>query len=402
MTVQATPRRAGPAKSDGVNTVYPFSFKVFKETDVAVFKDLPTLVGAGEDVQLAYGTDYTVTLNADQNISPGGVVTLVAPLDSGLHLSITSAVPAEQQIDLTNHDGMLPMTLNTGYDKDVILIQQLEEKVSRALIVPITSETTPQEAMQNLLSAQEDARKFADQAKDSAAAAKDSEDKAAEYAKTATILAPVKDAITTVATDIESVKTVALNDENVKIVATNIESVKTDAVNIDAIIAAAKIKDSIVLVADNKANVNVVAGSITNVNTVAAGMDHVDAVAGGIDDVKDVAEGLTDIHKIANDLQGGVCELSIVSLGSLADPIAEECTPTGGYIKVVVDNLTAIGTVSENIDDIVFLAEHWSDKTFIRDDLTSPLFTWSSEKINAVIGTPVDLVAIFNKELATN
>lgn len=400
MTVQAIPRRAGPAKSDGTTTVYPFSFKVFKETDVAVFKDSPTVVGAGEDIQLIYGTDYTVSLNTDQDISPGGTVTLTTPLAAGLHLSITSAVPAEQLINLTNHDGLLPRTLNTGYDKDVILVQQLEEKMARALLVPITSEKTPQDTMQDLLSAQEDARKYADQAKQSATEAKASEEKAAEYAETATILAPIKGAITTVAQDIEAVKTVALNDENIKIVAANINYVRIDAQNIDAIIAAVNIKQAIVDVAGNKANIDTVAGSIGNVNIVGDNIQHVTNVSGSLDDVTNVSGSIEDIKKIAEDLgQESVCELAILSYGSITNPVEQNCSPTGGYIKLVADNIGAINTNAENIDDIVFLAQHWNDLRFIRDDITAPDSTWSSRKLFDLIGTPTDLVSLFEAHL---
>lgn len=115
---------------------------------------------------------------------------------------------------LTNHDGMLPTTLNDSADKAIALIQELKEAVGRTLRVPASSDKTPEDLTEELLSAQNDARKYADAAQQSAEEAKKSELKTAEYAEAATAIVPFKAEIKTVADNIETVKTVGQNVES--------------------------------------------------------------------------------------------------------------------------------------------------------------------------------------------
>lgn len=118
---------------------------------------------AGETLTL--GTDYTVKLNADQNEKAGGTVTLVFPLAEGLRLSILSAITPDQQMVLTNHDGMLPTTLNDSADKAIALIQELQELLGRGITVPATSGMSPEELLGSLLDAAKDAQFSAEEAK---------------------------------------------------------------------------------------------------------------------------------------------------------------------------------------------------------------------------------------------
>lgn len=65
-------RLAGPYTGAGLKT-FSFSFKIFEETDVYVATSFSDLEAA---VNLSYGTDYSVTMNSDQDAAPGGSVTL--------------------------------------------------------------------------------------------------------------------------------------------------------------------------------------------------------------------------------------------------------------------------------------------------------------------------------------
>ena len=152
MSVQNVPRRAGPSVGDNIATAFSFTFKVFKESEVAVVRSSSTEVWA-TDQALTLGTDYTVKLNKDQDISPGGVVTLAEPLPDGVRLTILSAIAPDQLVVLTNHDGFLPETLNDVHDKAVALIQQLLELLGRAVFLPATSTMTAEELAKRLLEA---------------------------------------------------------------------------------------------------------------------------------------------------------------------------------------------------------------------------------------------------------
>ncbi|MFQ9285835.1 MAG: tail fiber domain-containing protein [Sutterella wadsworthensis] len=164
MSVQNITRRAGPYVGTGLVSAYTFAFKVFRSEDVKVVRSASSDANA-QDETLTLGTDYTVKLNADQNEKAGGTVTLVFPLAEGLRLSILSAITPDQQMVLTNHDGMLPTTLNDSADKAIALIQELQELLGRGITVPATSGMSPEELLGSLLDAAKDAQFSAEEAK---------------------------------------------------------------------------------------------------------------------------------------------------------------------------------------------------------------------------------------------
>lgn len=136
MTVSSTTRKAGPYIGNGVTPSFPFTFKVFSASDVLVVRADAT----GAETTLALTADYMVSLNADQNASPGGTVTPVVVLDTGLTLTISSQVDYLQPVDLTNNGGFYPAVINTALDRLTILAQQLLEKVGRSLKMAISAQ----------------------------------------------------------------------------------------------------------------------------------------------------------------------------------------------------------------------------------------------------------------------
>lgn len=167
MSISSTTRKAGPYTGNGSTTVLPFSFKVFTSADVRVVRtDL-----AGVESDLTLTTDYTVTLNADQDSNPGGTVTLVTAAASGFLTTITSEVDDLQPLVLTNAGGFYPSVINTALDRLTIMVQQVAEKVGRAVKVNISSTTTPDDLVASLQSAAADATVAAVEAEASAALA---------------------------------------------------------------------------------------------------------------------------------------------------------------------------------------------------------------------------------------
>ena len=135
MTISTELRRAGPFTGNGATTAFPFSFKVFAASDVAVTR----ADTQGAETALVLNSDFTVALNPDQDAVPGGTVTLAAPLASGHRLTVTSAVPNLQPTDITNNGGFYPRVIEDALDRHVAQIQQIDEKVDRALKVAVTS-----------------------------------------------------------------------------------------------------------------------------------------------------------------------------------------------------------------------------------------------------------------------
>lgn len=213
MAVQDIPRREGPFVGDGEARAYPFPFLVFKETDVRVVRSVSEDDNAGEE-ELSLGTDYTVSLNEDQETSPGGTVRLTTPLPAGIRLSIVSSVEATQEVVLTNHDGFYPEILNGALDKLTVLAQELQEQTSRNLQVPVTSEKTPSELLSDVMSA------------------KVSADKVIPHIPSIETAAGAIDKITTVADNVDDVNLTADNIDVLEKVASGLD-VTRDGADVD-------------------------------------------------------------------------------------------------------------------------------------------------------------------------
>lgn len=137
MTVPATPRRAGPYDGNGVTTSFTFSFKVFAKEDIGVY-----LVDVdGLETELVLDSDYSVTLNGDQDATPGGSITYPLsgdPLASGETLSVIGTLEYEQTLDLLGGGNFNPRNVEDAFDRVVIQIQQLAEETGRALRAPVS------------------------------------------------------------------------------------------------------------------------------------------------------------------------------------------------------------------------------------------------------------------------
>ena len=139
---------------------------------------------SGEDEASLATSEYSVVLNENQDNNPGGTVTLVSPLAQDAVLVIVSATPYLQPSVYTNRGGFYPEQLNANLDRLTILTQQLKEQSDRTLVVPVTSEKTPQQVMTEILDVAAQAETFKNSAETSAQNAETSKN-AAEQAKKA-------------------------------------------------------------------------------------------------------------------------------------------------------------------------------------------------------------------------
>lgn len=222
--IEYVKRLAGPFTSEGQSRL-PFGFLIFEKTDV--------YVATADDPEaqariLVYGQDYSVEMNSDQAATPGGTVVLTTPIVKGNIFVVGSAVAYTQNMQLTNYSRFPPEIINEAMDRVVVQIQQLVERLGRTLSVPPTSDSTPEQLIEKLMAAQNDARQFAEAAQKSAEEAKKSEEQTKEYAEAATVIAPMKDEIKTVADNIVDVTAVGQSIQSVTAVA----SVKTEVVEV--------------------------------------------------------------------------------------------------------------------------------------------------------------------------
>lgn len=304
--IEYVKRLAGPFTSEGQSRL-PFGFLIFEKTDV--------YVATADDPEaqariLVYGQDYSVEMNSDQAATPGGTVVLTTPIIKGNIFVVGSAVAYTQNMQLTNYSRFPPEIINEAMDRVVVQIQQLVERLDRTLSVPPTSDSTPEQLIEKLLSAQNDARKFADAAEKSAEEAKKSEEKTKEYAEAATAIVSFKDEI----------KTVAGNIVPVVATGTAIEDVKT----------VAGIKDEVVEVAGKAYEVSKVAEKIEDVVKVSGGMPYVETVA--------------------TDLVGKVVGDGDWDCGSTTDEIVGDIEVVNGNIHTVAINIEDVNKVAGAID----------------------------------------------------
>jgi hypothetical protein len=125
MTLASTPRKAGPFYGNGATTSFPFTFKVFDRAHVKVTRTV-----GGVNQLLLLDEEYTVTLNPDQTVSPGGAVVYPmtgSPMPVSESLTLTGAVPFDQPTDLPNGGNYRAETVENAMDYLAMQIQQIQQ-----------------------------------------------------------------------------------------------------------------------------------------------------------------------------------------------------------------------------------------------------------------------------------
>lgn len=171
-------------QGNGSTTVFPFAFKVWDTSQIAV--TMTDAAGVSTDVT----SNSTVTLT-----SSGGSVAYPAtgsPLPTGAKLAITRNMSFTQGISLVSASRFDPQVLEDGLDQSTAERQQILEQMGRAVILPATSSESPEDVVTAIYASRDAAAASADAATVSAnaasaqaTAAKNSADTAAQTVQTA-------------------------------------------------------------------------------------------------------------------------------------------------------------------------------------------------------------------------
>lgn len=148
---------------NGSTTSFPFGFKVWKAADLEV-----SITDASGAVSIV--TNWSVVLNP----SGGGTVTYPltgSPLPTGHKITIARSMDFLQDVDLVSGTRWDPEVVETALDRATAERQQLKERLDRAVAVPISSSTTPEQFADDLFTARDDAVASASAAAASAATA---------------------------------------------------------------------------------------------------------------------------------------------------------------------------------------------------------------------------------------
>ena len=179
MTMPFSPSRT-VFHGNGVATTFPFAFKVWSADQLTVTVTMP---GATEQTE----EDVTAQCSISLTESGGSVVYLRegSPLPDGAVLSITRDMPFVQEVDLVSASRFDPQVIEDALDQAAAERQQLREGLSRAVKLSATSATTPEDMVEDIFDARDQAEQSATGAAASATAAADSATAAASSATTA-------------------------------------------------------------------------------------------------------------------------------------------------------------------------------------------------------------------------
>lgn len=134
--IPASTRRSSTYTGNGGVSTYSFAFKVYVAADIAVkVTDL-----SGVETTLVQNTDYTVSLNGNQDTTPGGSITLTAPLATDYQLVVVGATPYTQDAQLPNGGAYNAAVVEQALDRLAMQIQQLREITSRQLTLPASAD----------------------------------------------------------------------------------------------------------------------------------------------------------------------------------------------------------------------------------------------------------------------
>lgn len=136
MTVSSTSTKTGLLAGNDATTSFSFSFRAFATSDVKVLH-VPAL---GDASVLTEGVDYDVTLNADQEASPGGSVTYPRagdPLPTGDSLLLYAEPTSTQLSAIGNQGSQFPQVTERALDRLTVVVNAIKEALSRAPKFPM-------------------------------------------------------------------------------------------------------------------------------------------------------------------------------------------------------------------------------------------------------------------------
>lgn len=124
MTVSAqTP--INRSTGNGVTTVFPYTFKIISSADIEVTVD---------DVVKTLNVDYTVT---GAGVDLGGNVTMTTAPANGTSVVRRRNMALTRTTDYQDQGELPAATLDDDIDATVLMIQQVDEQTSRAMLLPI-------------------------------------------------------------------------------------------------------------------------------------------------------------------------------------------------------------------------------------------------------------------------
>ena len=128
MTVTSTANKSGPYILNGVTTTFPRTFRIGPASDMKVIRIL-------DGVESELVTGFTVT---DTYEDTGNVI--FSPALNGGELVLLRSLPMTQETDYSDQARVAPSQVEADLDKAVRLIQDMDERLDRAAVLPVNAD----------------------------------------------------------------------------------------------------------------------------------------------------------------------------------------------------------------------------------------------------------------------
>jgi len=365
-----TGERRNQYTSSGSLGPYNFTFVIYADADIAVYVN---------DTLKTLTTHYTVSTNANGT----GSITFTAgnAPASGTLVTIIGNKDLARTTVFTSGGPLTADALETEFNSGLALLQQLDEKISRAITLPIeTDATRPIEFPYDNTEANNANRIIKFNAAGSAlelGSTTTNIDALAAVAADIAVVSGISADVTAVAADATDIGIVSSNISSVQTVATNINDVITVANDLNEAISEVEtvandlneavseidtVGNNITYVqtvgdSTNIANITTVAGQITPTNNIStlAGIDtEIQGVYNIRTNITNVDTNSTNVNLVAGQISPTNNISTVAAANANISTIASNLTGTN-TIGTVASNLTGsntIGTVATNIVNV--------------------------------------------------
>lgn len=140
MAIGNSDNTSGPFNTNGATTQFAFDFNVASYAGDSVASMLEVLLtsnATGEDTTLVNSTDFSVSVNGDQDASPGGFITTVQTYAAGYKIRIRLLPPFEQATSLQPQGAYSADVVEAQFDHIQRQLNYLLERQDRAIVVPV-------------------------------------------------------------------------------------------------------------------------------------------------------------------------------------------------------------------------------------------------------------------------
>jgi hypothetical protein len=120
-------------QGNGITREWEIDFPLMREEDLRVFITSP--LGEETEVFADFSLNTTTRILTFPTLQSGK-----EPLENGWSITVVRQTPLTQEIDLIRQGELDAEVLEKGYDKLTLMVQELNEKVTRSIKYPVSTQ----------------------------------------------------------------------------------------------------------------------------------------------------------------------------------------------------------------------------------------------------------------------